>query len=560
MIPRAESSPVDAPARTETEQDAGGGVSDAGGRSPWGALFAYLVIASVVCFGWLGSTDAISMEGIVADAARHMERSGDLLVPHLYGEVYAYKPPLTYWLVLGSFELLGVENEWTLRLPIALSGFVLGLVILGLVGRVCGAGAGTLCALATLTGVLSIQKLRMAEFDMPLAAGVGVALTCACYNFARQRPNAAIWLLAYLALTAAVLAKGMPALVAYGPGLIVAAAATRQLRRLFGWKHLLGVALFAVLCGWYAMGAYACGGPVVLDQPFEEARIRGTEWHPENVALTIAKLAIIVAVFLPWTALLPLALAGRRFLARDDNQRRMLRAAWAFLIAGVLAFMAVPTHETRYYLPLCTPVGIVAGMAARGGLAATAQWLHARRLTAACCTLLTAGLTVGAAIAVAPGTPAYYRPLLLAVGLAAVALVVLAARGTWRSGAAVLMVTAAICLTLTESLAVRPRRAAKRTLRPMARQFAPHVSAASTLWVVGPVTGGQELSSLFFHLNRPVRAFELTGTPPPAGTLLVLTARQRASLENQVGFRCTPLETLVHQGRAYELVRFDGAP
>ena len=560
MIPKPESSSPGAPAKTETEPDACSSASDAGGQSPWGALLAYLAIASVVCFGWLGSTDAISMEGIVADAARHMERSGDLLVPHLYGEVYAYKPPLTYWLVHGSFKLLGVENEWTLRLPIALCGFLLGLAILALVGRVCGPSAGTLCALAALTGVLSIQKLRLAEFDMPLAAGVGVALTCACYCLARKRPNIAIWLLGYLALTAAALAKGLPALMAYGPGLIVAAVATRRLRCLFGWKHLLGVALFAVLCGWYVSRAYARGGPIVFDQAFEEARIRGTEWHLRSVALTIAKPAIIAAVFLPWTALLPLALAGRRFVARDDTERRMLRAAWAFLITGILAFMAVPTHETRYYLPLCTPVGIVAGMSARAGLAATAQWLRARRLTATCCVLISAGLAAGAAVAVAPSTPAYYRLLLLAVALAAVALVVRAARGTGWSRTAVLMVTAGVCLALTESLALRPRRAAKRTLQPMARQFAPHVSAASTLWVVGPVTGGQELSSLFFHLNRPVRAFEVTGRPPPAGALLVVTARQRAELEVQAGFQYTPLETVVHQGREYALVRFAGAP
>jgi len=560
MIPNPESSPPGAPARTETEPDVRSGASDAAGQSPWGALLAYVAIASVVCFGWLGSTDAISMEGIVADAARHMERSGDLLVPHLYGEVYAYKPPLTYWLVLGSFKLLGVENEWTLRLPIALSAFLLGLAILGLVGRACGPGTGMLCALAALTGVLSIQKIRTAEFDMPLAAGVGVALTCACYCLARKRQNIAIWLLGYLALTAAALAKGLPALMAYGPGLIVAAVATRRLRYLFGWKHLLGVTLFAVLCGWYVSRAYDRGGPIVFEQAFEEARIRGTEWHVRSVALTIAKPAIIAAIFLPWTALLPLALAGHRFVARDDTERRMFRAAWAFLITGILAFMAVPTHETRYYLPLCTPIGIVAGMSARAGLAATPQWLRARRLTATCCALICAGLAVVAAVAIAPSTPAYYRVLLLAVALAAVALVALVARGTGRSRTAVLMVTACVCLALTESLALRPRRAAKRTLQPMARLFAPHVSATSELWVVGPVTGGQELSSLFFHLNRPVRAFEASGTPPPAGALLVVTAQQRTELEAQAGFQCTPLETVFHQGREYALVRFAGAP
>jgi len=62
------------------------------------AVLLFLVVAITICCGWIGSTDIYVMEGIVADGAREMVRTGEWAVPRLHGEVYMYKPPLTYWL------------------------------------------------------------------------------------------------------------------------------------------------------------------------------------------------------------------------------------------------------------------------------------------------------------------------------------------------------------------------------------------------------------------------------------------------------------------------------
>ena len=61
-----------------------------------------------------------SDEPRVAGIAAEMGRSGDLVVPRLNGEPFLEKPPLYFWAVSTTFNLLG-ENTYTARLPSALA-------------------------------------------------------------------------------------------------------------------------------------------------------------------------------------------------------------------------------------------------------------------------------------------------------------------------------------------------------------------------------------------------------------------------------------------------------
>jgi len=67
------------------------------------ALGCYLLLA--VPLVWLGivTTDVFRMEGLIANGAASMQSWEDACVPKVYGEIYAYKPPLAYWLAKGSF-------------------------------------------------------------------------------------------------------------------------------------------------------------------------------------------------------------------------------------------------------------------------------------------------------------------------------------------------------------------------------------------------------------------------------------------------------------------------
>src|SRR5262245_4144928 len=50
-------------------------------------------------------------ESRYAQIPREMLQAGEWVVPTLQGQPYLDKPPLLYWLVMGSYRLLGV-HDW----------------------------------------------------------------------------------------------------------------------------------------------------------------------------------------------------------------------------------------------------------------------------------------------------------------------------------------------------------------------------------------------------------------------------------------------------------------
>lgn len=487
----------------------------------WPAVLAFLLVCMPISFFRLGATDAVTMEGIVADGARGMERTHEYSVPRLHGEIYSYKPPLAYWLALASFRLFGGETEWSLRFPFALSGLVMGLAVLFLTHRVAGPATGLLCAFASMTGIITLQKLHLAEFDMPLAAGVGVAAGVACRVFAGRRSGGGLWLVGYLALALAFLAKGAPAVMFYAPGLLLASWLTGRFRELFRAAHLAGAALFVlVVSGWLA-SAYRAAGWAAFEQPLAEAHDKGLVWNASLVGSTLAKPLLTAALFLPWTLLLPASFRSRAWAL--EPARRMALAAAAFATAGVAVFMTVPAAESRYLLPLAAPVGILCGLAARAVSAG-----RLRRRAIGVFTLLI-GLGAVAFALSADSAGVWSRGLLVLVGAGTA---VIAVRGLfpepgWQE--ARLLAAAAILGWLAQTMIVNPHRASSRSLRAMASSFEAHLDPGAGLWTP-PVSKDFRHSSLFFYLRRQVRTLPAEGGGPVAGDGVVLFSDEHREL------------------------------
>src|SRR6266545_7801206 len=65
-------------------------------------------------------------EAFYAETSREMIESGNYLAPQFNYQPRPQKPPLTYWLVLASYNLFGV-SEFAVRLPGALAA--LGVIV-----------------------------------------------------------------------------------------------------------------------------------------------------------------------------------------------------------------------------------------------------------------------------------------------------------------------------------------------------------------------------------------------------------------------------------------------
>ena len=108
-------------------------------------------------------------EGRYSEIAREMVETGDWLVPHFWYLPHLDKPPMTYWLVAASMKIFG-QNEWAVRLPVALAG-ISGVWVTFLLGcSIGGRRVGIWSALILQTSMLYFVMARMLTTDIFLTA------------------------------------------------------------------------------------------------------------------------------------------------------------------------------------------------------------------------------------------------------------------------------------------------------------------------------------------------------------------------------------------------------
>src|SRR5436190_18733616 len=90
-------------------------------NSRFRAVGVVLLVWALIYLPALGSIAIKGEEGRRILPAVRMLETGNYTVSQVGSNPYYRKPPLVNWLVAASFKFLGVRNEWTARLPSALS-------------------------------------------------------------------------------------------------------------------------------------------------------------------------------------------------------------------------------------------------------------------------------------------------------------------------------------------------------------------------------------------------------------------------------------------------------
>jgi hypothetical protein len=385
-----------------------------------------------------------------------------------------------------------------MRLPSELCGVALCMVTAWIVGRLTTPRCGLYAGLAMPVCGLFIELGRVASYDMPLALGVGVATLAATRNLVLRHASLGWWMLAYAGLVFGFLAKGLPAVGIFGPGLLMAALALRQFRKLFAWQHLVGAALAGLAVGIYLYLAYRQEGVATFGDQYAEISHRSAQWNAASVVGSLLKPVIIWAAFLPGSALVPFLLARSR-PRMPLGSRRLARALACFFLTSVVVWMLVPTNKTRYYLPLITPVAGLAGLAAEGlspnAFRPRRNQIHRRDAWAA---------GWGQVSSRVRGVWADYKPGMI------------------------VMLFGLLCWAIN-IMAVEPRKAAARSERAVAAAFAPHLNPQEKIYV-DTFDGG---SSLFYYLGHPVGRWCHTGWPVASSFAVAVIDEQRLELLNR---------------------------
>ncbi len=467
-------------------------------RQGAGAVLPLAIAGGLISLGicTLGTSrlDVYAMEGIIAWGGEHMFRSKELFVPRLYGEMYAYKPALAYWLAGASMRLLG-HSESALRLPTALCGVALCLTVFALVARLVTPRCGLYASLSLSLCVLFFEQARIAGYDIPLALGVGVAMAASARNLVLGASSLRWWMLAYTALVFGFLAKGLPAFGTFGVALIAAAVALRQFRQLLTWQHLAGVAWGGAILAAYLYLSYREVGVAAFADHWAEVSYRSTEWDAHRILQSLVKPFVILAAFLPSSALLPWALSSDT----PPTVHRLARLFWWMLAADIGLWMCIPTASTRYYLPLITPVAVLAAL----GLEKLSPNAFGRD----------AGDHVG--------TSSWITRL----------------RENFKPGIVLAMVGLLVWLVFAAVL--QPLKAAAKSERRIAAAFASHLEPGEKIYIDTFDTA----SSLFWYLNHPVQKWRLTDPPIADRFALVLVDQQRVALDARADLRVQFVES-----------------
>ncbi|MGD0619625.1 MAG: glycosyltransferase family 39 protein [Bryobacteraceae bacterium] len=181
-----------------------------------------------------------------------MARSGDYVMPVLWGKSWFEKPPLLYWMTAAGSRM-GLDSDLAPRLPVALLSVAFLIFFFAVLRREFGARAALFAAaiLATSAGWLGYSHIAVTDLPLSVTFAAGMLLLL--------RPDVS-WRRAALSgvlFGLAVLAKGLVPLVLMLPALWFL---RRNLRAV---AVMLGVVI-AIALPWY-VAMYARAGRVFID-------------------------------------------------------------------------------------------------------------------------------------------------------------------------------------------------------------------------------------------------------------------------------------------------------
>jgi 4-amino-4-deoxy-L-arabinose transferase-like glycosyltransferase len=329
-------------------------------------------------------------ENLRAIIAAEFLRSGNWIVPSLYGEPLFTKPPGAYAAIaLVSWPFGGV-SEWTARLPSALAATALVLLFFWYFSRQLGRVAGLVAAVILPLSVMWLDKVPSAEIDALQVAWVGAAILFFLRALEDEEDRGSPWgwwLAALLCVAGGVLTKWTAPAFFYGT-VIPLLWRRGRLRLLLGWRHLASAALAAGIClGWAALAVAQTDWRTFFDTVSREALQRLSPGHYRQARLAmaphhhagaypwleaLAHPVVIVVGSLPWSAFALVTLWPGFGKLWDERGRRLLQAMHCWTWPNLLIWSIIPEHAARHSFPLCPGI---AGLAALGWVAMlTGKW------------------------------------------------------------------------------------------------------------------------------------------------------------------------------------------
>jgi 4-amino-4-deoxy-L-arabinose transferase len=292
-----------------------------------------------------------------AEIPREMLVSGDWVVPHLDGLRYFEKPVLGYWVVAGSMVLFG-ENRFAVRFPSALAVAISAVLLFTLMRKFSGRPyLGWLAAIIFLTcfEVFALGVFNVLDGTFSLFLTGGLIFFFYGYQDTRHRKRYRFFVVSGILMGLAFLTKGFLAIAI--PLLVIAPFLIWE-RKGFAWGGpLIVLSVSALLTALPWCIAIYRREPDFWRYFFWVQHIqRFSSSEPQHPRPDWFFVPILLIGALPWTALIPAAVAGlRRQLSLDS----LTRFALCWFIFPFLLFSVSRGKLLTYIYPCFPPLALL---------------------------------------------------------------------------------------------------------------------------------------------------------------------------------------------------------
>lgn len=314
-----------------------------------------LVITGIVLAitGWLGVIGLTSEEPRRALVSLEMFLTGNYRTPHLLGWYYFNKPPLFNWVQLLFIKITGNYSEWVVRLPSILSLLMIALINWKIVKIHVNRETAWFSSIFLLTAgdILFFGSVYTGEIDLFYALLVYIQII-SVFHFLQSGHIKTMFVVSYLFTALGFLTKGPPSLVFQGFTLIGVFLVFKQFRLLFSWKHLVGVAVFAMITGIFLLLLYNDGilKPFLIRQLQESFQRTAIE---TTLLETIRGFFItpfrILLILLPWS--LFMVYMARKGFIETIRSNRLVYFSGLFILFNLPLYWITGDFKGRYIYP-----------------------------------------------------------------------------------------------------------------------------------------------------------------------------------------------------------------
>ena len=205
-------------------------------------ILLVMILARLFSLSWLPIMDP--SEGRYATIGKIMSTSGNYITPQIVrrGDIIPFwgKPPLFFWSEAFTIKLFGA-NDFSPRLPSAISGILLLLMVYWIIGRYHGRESGAAAAFITFSSGAFFFMSGLVLLDMMLVLfSSGAWLFYYAFMQESGKKKKKLFSIAvFISLALGFMVKGPVALVMFGLPVFLWTLLNKR------WKHLLDHAWFS---------------------------------------------------------------------------------------------------------------------------------------------------------------------------------------------------------------------------------------------------------------------------------------------------------------------------